>query len=75
MDCTATWSGWFEVKAYIEHNDNWGSGFWENNVNQWSSCHGNVGGSRPYASGNHLARCGYVNVFEFQQGKCTIDCF
>jgi len=71
MDCSATESGWFELKAYVTESS--GPGTWENSISQSSGCDGDVGGSRPYSSGKHLARCGYVNVFEFQQAGCTIN--
>jgi len=71
MDCSATESGWFELKAYITQSS--GSGTWENDVTQSSQCTGDVGGSRPFESGSHFARCGFVNVVEFQQAACTIN--
>lgn len=42
---------WFEVKSYITNMP----GGWEPDVNQ---------ADRPYASGNHFAKCGKINVFE-----------
>ena len=72
MDCSATESGWFELKAYIT-GGNSSSEWWESNVVQDPECGGNVGGNRPYATSNHVARCGYINVFEYQQPGCTID--
>lgn len=40
---------------------------------QDSECDGSVGGSKPYTSQNHFARCGYFNVFTFNSGQCTIE--
>jgi len=74
MDCSATESGWFELKAYVT-NDASGSAKWERDVTQAWSCHGDVGGYRPYASANHVARCGYINTFVFEQGACGIHSF
>jgi len=82
MDCTATDAGWFELKAYVTTDvtavtsDVSGTaGWWESDVTQVTKCGGNVGGYRPYASTNHVARCGYINVFEFNQGTCTVNSF
>jgi len=74
MDCTATDGGWFELKAYIT-NDVSGSGVWESDVTQWSQCNGDVGGYMPYSSTNHVAKCGFINVFHVQDGACTISSF
>jgi len=74
MDCTATEAGWFELKAYVTNNAG-DAGWWESNIAQSSSCSGNIGGSKPYSSNNHFARCGYINVFEHGQGSCTIKSF
>ena len=74
MNCTTTEGGWFELKAYVTTGAG-GSGVWESDVTQVSECNGNVGGYRPYASNNHFAKCGFINVFAFEQGTCTIDSF
>jgi len=74
MDCSATESGWFELKAYITNYGN-GPAVWERDVTQAWPCHGDIGGYRPYASTNHLARCGYINTFVFEQGACSIHSF
>ena len=70
LNCDRSEDGWFEVKAYVMN----GSG-WESDRNQDSSCGGTVGGSKPYTTGNHFGRCGYINVFEFNQNSCMIDSF
>ena len=49
MDCAATAGGWFEVKSFVSNGPGW-----EADVTQEGA---------PYASGNHFARCGSVNVF------------
>ena len=69
MNCAETEDGWFELKSYVT---NFGNG-WENDINQISACGGSAGGSPPYRSTNHMARCGFVNVFSYNDGGCTID--
>lgn len=49
MDCSRTVGGWFELKTFISNGPGW-----EANVSQPGS---------PYASQNHFARCGKLNVF------------
>ena len=41
-------------------------------INQ-GTCTGNQGGSAPYSSNNHMARCGFVNVFTFSGSDCEIN--
>ena len=67
MDCDETEDGWFELKGYITNQG------WEPDVNQYTECTGTAGGNRPYATGNHVARCGKFNVFMWGQGTCQID--
>ncbi|KZN30146.1 alpha-amylase [Pseudoalteromonas luteoviolacea S2607] len=55
MDCSKTYQGWFELKAYVKNGQGW-----EDNITQQN---------RPYASNNHFAKCGMLNMFEF--GKPT----
>jgi alpha-amylase len=50
MDCAKTGNGWFEVKSFISNGPGW-----ESDVSQPGA---------PWSSGNHFARCGYLNVFE-----------
>jgi alpha-amylase len=69
MDCSQAEQGWFEVKAYLT-NDGQG---WEGDIAQAGACGGSAGGSAPYASPNHIGRCGYVNVFSFDDAACTIN--
>ncbi|XP_069940254.1 alpha-amylase A-like isoform X4 [Cherax quadricarinatus] len=69
MDCAQTDEGWFHFKAYLT---NAGSG-WEDDINQVSPCSGDVGGSEPYATVYHTARCGYLNVFEFSGSSCMVS--
>ncbi|MDP5215109.1 alpha-amylase family protein [Pseudoalteromonas tunicata] len=53
MDCSNTVNGWFELKAYVENGQGW-----ESDIQQANA---------PYASNNHFAKCGQLNVFEFGQ--------
>ncbi|XP_071485033.1 alpha-amylase-like [Diadema antillarum] len=69
MLCDETEDGWFELKAYLQNGDGW-----ESDRSQ-GSCGGTAGGTKPYSSNNHFARCGYVNVFEFNSNTCTINNF
>ena len=70
MDCSQTEDGWFEFKGYI--TSGWG---WEQDITQAAVCEGTAGGSSPYTSNNHMARCGYVNMFHVNSGDCTINNF
>ncbi|XP_041458714.1 alpha-amylase-like [Lytechinus variegatus] len=66
MDCSKTEGGWFELKAVL-------NGQWENDCNQ-PTCEGSASDTtRPYTTGNHFARCGYLNVFHFNSDHCQID--
>ncbi|XP_038066973.1 LOW QUALITY PROTEIN: uncharacterized protein LOC119736999 [Patiria miniata] len=67
IDCSKTNSGWFELKGFLVN------GGWENDVSQDESCQGHPGGNKPSTGGNHFARCGFVNVFKFEESECTID--
>ncbi|XP_035665855.1 alpha-amylase-like [Branchiostoma floridae] len=72
MDCSRTENGWFELKAITRYP----GGFvkWESDRNQ-GTCGGTAGGNKPYSSGNHFARCGKINAFDFDGNTCTIDEF
>ncbi|XP_071496347.1 pancreatic alpha-amylase 2a5-like [Diadema antillarum] len=69
MNCDETKDGWFDLKAYIQNGDGW-----ESDLSQ-GSCRGSAGGTKPYSSVNHSARCGFVNVFEFGSDTCIINHF
>eukprot|EP00057_Strongylocentrotus_purpuratus_P032310 XP_787209.3 PREDICTED: alpha-amylase [Strongylocentrotus purpuratus] len=69
MDCSETENGWFELKGYVE-----GGQGWENDSSQ-RTCSGTAGGTKPYSSGNHFARCGYINKFDFESNSCEINYF
>ena len=64
MDCSRTDNGYFELKAIV--------GGWEGNVVQ-GSCTGSRGGAAAYSSSNHIARCGFLNIYHFGTSICTIE--
>jgi len=71
INCDQTQDGWFEVKGFLK-NDN-GVGSWEGHVRQ-QSCSGSGGSSKfPYNSNNHFARCGFLNIFEYNSNSCVIE--
>ncbi|MGC3999422.1 MAG: hypothetical protein QM767_19070 [Anaeromyxobacter sp.] len=66
MDCSKAYQAadgtrWFEVKSYISNGPGW-----EGNVAQ---------GGTPYASINHMARCGQINVFSRGSSAATFASF
>ncbi|XP_059150386.1 alpha-amylase-like [Physella acuta] len=67
MDCSRTENEFFEVKALV-------NGAWEGDIRGAPACTG-LGSavSPPYESKNHLARCGYKNVFHFGSSACEIS--
>uniref|UniRef100_A0A1I7XI80 Aamy_C domain-containing protein n=1 Tax=Heterorhabditis bacteriophora TaxID=37862 RepID=A0A1I7XI80_HETBA len=67
MDCAKTEQGWFELKGY--HSPNIG---WESNISQ-RPCSGSIGGSAPFSSINHIAKCGTVNVFSWGSNDCIVN--
>ncbi|WP_299573902.1 alpha-amylase family protein [uncultured Shewanella sp.] len=58
MDCSQTVSGYFEVKAFVKNGQGW-----EADINQSNT---------PYQSSNHVAQCGKINRFEFNQSTVEI---
>ncbi|KAK5983365.1 hypothetical protein GCK32_009331, partial [Trichostrongylus colubriformis] len=54
--------GWFELKGYVSPSIGW-----EQDIIQ-KSCTGTVGGTAPFTSKNHIAKCGAVNVFAWGSG-------
>jgi hypothetical protein len=62
MDCSKTVNGWFELKSYISNGPGW-----EKDVKQPNA---------PYASNNHFAQCGKINVFRRgQEAPIVIEGF
>ena len=68
MDCDQTQGGWFEFNTVYSIGGEDG----EAAVAQ-EECTGDVGGTAPFSSTNHIARCGYFNVFSYGSGECQID--
>ena len=64
MDCSRTENGFFEVKSIV--------GGWEGDITP-TTCTGSGSAAAPFTSSNHIARCGYVNVFHFDEGRCEIN--
>jgi len=53
MNCDRTANGWFELKAFVKNGQGW-----ESDISQSAT---------PYASNNHMAQCGKINRFIFNQ--------
>ncbi|XP_076446342.1 uncharacterized protein LOC143283850 [Babylonia areolata] len=64
MDCSKTDGGYFEFKSIV--------GGWEGNIPA-VTCTGSGSGSAPFTSVNHVARCGFLNVYHFGRAACTIQ--
>lgn len=73
LDCTRTENSWFEVKGWLEFAGAYTG--WELDVAQQRECSGDVGGQPPFPSIDHVARCGYINVFTWNEGGCIISSF
>lgn len=69
MDCSKTEDGWFEMKTLIDRGT-----IWEGDITQ-KVCTGAGAATPPYTSKNHMARCGFVNKFNFGTGDCEILTF
>ncbi|GFR93116.1 alpha-amylase [Elysia marginata] len=69
MDCSelANYNGFFDVKGFYY-------GELEEDVSQ-GQCTGDAAETAPYTSGNHVARCGYINVFEWGSSNCRMESF
>ncbi|KHJ98926.1 hypothetical protein OESDEN_01091, partial [Oesophagostomum dentatum] len=66
IDCSKTDNGWFELKGLTTAPIGW-----ESDIKQ-GTCTGN-GGSAPFQSTNHIAKCGAVNVFKWGYNDCFIE--
>lgn len=58
MDCSQTVNGQFEVKAFVKNGQGW-----EGDITQINT---------PYASNNHVAQCGKINKFTFDNNSVEI---
>merc|ERR1712123_91200 len=68
MDCDQTQDGWFEFSTIYSIGGEEG----ETAISQ-EACTGEVGGTAPFTSTNHIARCGFFNVFTYGLDTCQID--
>jgi len=68
MDCSQTDGGWFEFGAVYSLGGEEG----EVAISQ-EECTGEVGGTAPFTSTKHIARCGFLNVYSFDTDGCQID--
>ncbi|TRY76789.1 hypothetical protein TCAL_12427 [Tigriopus californicus] len=68
MDCSQTENGWFELNTLYTIGGEDGEP-----IIAQEACTGGVGGTAPYSSPNHMARCGYMNVFQYGENGCQID--
>ncbi|KAH9519299.1 Alpha-amylase A type-1/2 [Bulinus truncatus] len=66
MDCSRTEDSFFEFKAIV-------NGGWESDLGVTPACTGLGSTSPPFVSKNHVARCGYKNVFHFNSPACEIS--
>ncbi|GFO18314.1 alpha-amylase [Plakobranchus ocellatus] len=67
MDCSVLQDGFFDFKGILNNQ-------WEGTIAS-SNCNGNGAQTPPYTSENHIGRCGYINVFEWDSPSCTIESF
>ena len=70
MNCDDSENDWFELKGFATNMDL--NGGWEGDINQSAYCGGTAGGAKPHGSVNHMGRCGYTNVFEWNTDTCQI---
>ena len=61
MDCNKAINNKFEIKAYVKNGQGW-----EGDINQANA---------PYASNNHIAECGKINKFDFNDNSTEIRNF
>ena len=69
MDCTQTQNGWFEFSTIYSIGGEDGEPAIEQDV-----CSGEIGGSSAISSSkNHMAHCGYMNIFSYGKNTCQIN--
>ncbi|WP_166421299.1 alpha-amylase family protein [Pseudoalteromonas sp. Z1A8] len=61
MDCSKAVNGWFELKAFIKNGQGWETAIAQDNA--------------LYTSTNHMAQCGKINKFEFNNSGVVIRSF
>ena len=47
---------------------------WENDMKQ-TECLGNLNEKAPFSFNNHVAKCGFINKFDFGSNTCEINHF
>ncbi|KAK7462553.1 hypothetical protein BaRGS_00038409 [Batillaria attramentaria] len=62
MDCSKTENGYFELKGFL-------GGQWEGTISD-NQCEGVD--PAPFTSTNHIAMCGALNIFHWNEGRCQI---
>ena len=72
MDCSLTDNGWFEFKGWLANGGD--STGWESDIYQ-GTCSGSAGLAVPFDSKDHMARCGFINVFEWNENGCVMEPF
>ncbi|KAH9509920.1 Alpha-amylase A type-1/2 [Bulinus truncatus] len=68
MDCSRTFQGFFEFKGVLSNG-------WEFGPSLDSDCTGDGAIPFPYHAGNHIGRCGFINVYHWGTGLCEIHAF
>ncbi|XP_055895635.1 alpha-amylase-like isoform X2 [Biomphalaria glabrata] len=65
MDCSKTVNGFFEVKAFLNHE-------FEYDIDQDKMCSGAYAMRKPFTSRSHVGMCGAKNVFYINYGACEV---
>lgn len=69
VDCSQTQDGWFEFNTIYSIGGEDG----ESAIAQ-KDCEGEVGGTSTITgSVNHMAKCGFMNIFSYGKSTCQID--
>ncbi|XP_055894216.1 uncharacterized protein LOC106071375 [Biomphalaria glabrata] len=68
MDCSKTYQGFFEFKGVLSNG-------WEVGTSLDMDCTGDGAVPFPYHAGNHIGRCGFINVYHYASGPCEIHAF
>ncbi|XP_059155811.1 alpha-amylase-like isoform X2 [Physella acuta] len=68
MDCSRSYNGFFEFKGVLSNG-------WETGTSLDINCSGDAAVTSPYHAGNHIGRCGYINVYHWGSGTCEIHSF
>jgi hypothetical protein len=66
MDCSQAEDGWFELKAFRGK---------EMEGDIVHTCFGTHCGTPPYKSNYHMGRCGYLNLYIYDEGYSNIEEF